>query len=492
MIPYALGALIGGEDWFFTGFVFNPIDGNSYLAKMEQGQAGSWQFTLPFTAEPGEGVPLFLFYLFLGHLSRWLGLSTIIVFHAARILGGLALALMLYRFVFFIFKENKNAAGWAYLLALFGSGAGWLIFPFGIYTADFWVAEAYPFLSGYANPHFPLGLAIILAIFLQFEAKGSWRLALSIFLSGSILALLLPFGLVVTAAVTAVKAIWEWIASRELPVMKLFWLLIGGGPLLLYQYWVINRHPVLAGWNAQNITPAPALWDLFLALCPALIFAFWGIRAAWREKKNPFMRLLLVWLGVGLVMIYFPLSLQRRLMTGLFIPVAILAVIGVDELCRQNWVKLNRLRLVLLLTSLFTNMLVLSAGIFGLLSRSSLLYLTRQEQDALVWLETIAIPDAIILASPEMGLYIPAYSEKRVLYGHPFETVDANLEMENLERFFGMQEDSIWREEFLSERKIRYIFFGPREYEMSEGELLLDFPLVYQDGDVKIYDVGVP
>ena len=42
-----------GEDTVFGGFLFNPIDGNSYLAKMYQGWRGDTQFTLPYTAEPG-------------------------------------------------------------------------------------------------------------------------------------------------------------------------------------------------------------------------------------------------------------------------------------------------------------------------------------------------------------------------------------------------------------------------------------------------------
>ena len=34
----------------------------------------------------------------------------------------------------------------------------------------------------------------------------------------------------------------------------------------------------------------------------------------------------------------------------------------------------------------------------------------------------------LILSSPEMGLFIPAQTGRRVLYGHPFETVNADAE----------------------------------------------------------------
>ena len=75
VLPFVIAALVGGPQRVFVGFLFNPIDGATYLAKMYEGLMGQWRFTLPYTAEPGQGAYLFLFYLFLGHLARWTGLS---------------------------------------------------------------------------------------------------------------------------------------------------------------------------------------------------------------------------------------------------------------------------------------------------------------------------------------------------------------------------------------------------------------------------------
>ncbi len=54
-VPYLLAYLVPPEH-VFSGFLFNPVDGNSYFAKMRQGLRGGWLFTLPYTAEPGAGV----------------------------------------------------------------------------------------------------------------------------------------------------------------------------------------------------------------------------------------------------------------------------------------------------------------------------------------------------------------------------------------------------------------------------------------------------
>ena len=59
-------------------------------------------------------------------------------------------------------------------------------------------------------------------------------------------------------------------------------------------------------------------------------------------------------------------------------------------------------------------------------------YLTQDETAALNWLKDNTAADAVILAGPEMGLFIPAQTGRRVIYGHPFETVNAELEEENV------------------------------------------------------------
>ncbi len=152
-LPYGYAALAAGQGYTFGGFLFNPLDGNSYLAKMMQGWLGSWTFTLPYTATPGKGTFLFLFYLLLGHLSRWLGLPLVWTFHLARVLAAGGLLLVLDQFLGRALQFSPEQRWKALLLSALGSEwVGW--WSCRAFTADFWVAEAYPFLSAFANPHF--------------------------------------------------------------------------------------------------------------------------------------------------------------------------------------------------------------------------------------------------------------------------------------------------------------------------------------------------
>ncbi|RLD03483.1 MAG: hypothetical protein DRI56_12415, partial [Chloroflexota bacterium] len=150
-IPYIYAAQTGGAEHIFGGFLMNTQDGNSYLAKMYQGWRGNWRFTLPYTADPGEGGYIFLFYLGLGHVARILNVPLLLVFHVTRILGAMCMLWALAHFYETLFPSPQRRK-LAFAISALASGLGWLAIPFGAFASDFWVAETYPFLSAYSNP----------------------------------------------------------------------------------------------------------------------------------------------------------------------------------------------------------------------------------------------------------------------------------------------------------------------------------------------------
>jgi hypothetical protein len=492
--PYLYASRMGGETYVFGGFLINPLDGNSYLAKMYQGWQGDWRYQLAFTLEPGEGAYLFLFYLFLGHLARWLNAPLLLVFHLVRLLGALTLLIVLWRFCISLFLETRTRR-WAYALAALGSGVGWLLIPFGAFTADFWVAEAYPFLSAFANPHFTFGLALVLWQIIP-VARRWWSRALAALL----LSVINPFGVVIVLIVLGgtlgVRILLARLgrASFQLraPLVDLVAVLLGGLPVLVYDVWVTYTDPVFAAWDAQNLTPSPPLWDTVISLSPALLFALIGAGWLIKQKRRPegntpsplaeqSWLIPPVWAGLGLVLLYLPFSLQRRFMIGLYVPMAALAVVGVDALAKLR--RRFRLGMILVLAvSLLTNVVVLLSGLYGARTHDPAIYLTAGEADALAWIEEHIPEDALILASPEMGMFIPAHTGRRVLYGHPFETVDAEEQEQALIGFFEAGGD----DHFLSERGVDYVFFGPRERELGDFSIP-GLKSVFSSDDVELY-----
>jgi hypothetical protein len=495
-LPYIYAVNNGGEEYTFSGFLLNPLDGNSYLAKMYQGWRGDWLFTLPFTAEIGRGAFLFMFYLFLGHLSRAIGFELLWTFHLARILGGIFLCVVLYKALITTIHDWKLRR-MAYLLLLIGAGLGWLAVPFGVITSDFWVAEAYPFLSVYVNPHFPFGLSLLMIVILPGIIKvypigeKKWLVGgiILIFIS-FILAIVQPFGVVLACIILAVLAIWEVYPHLtklhlSLHLQRLLWVVFGAVPLLFYEVWVINTDPLLSIWNAQNQTPSPPLWDIIVSLSPVLILVILGIPRLIKEESWA-ARLAITWTLSGLFLLYVPWGLQRRFMLGIYIPLVILAFLwlGFKKLNQRHYFLLVTL---LVIFSIPTNLLVLLAARHGAQTRDPTLYLAAEEVDAFNWIEDNTSSEALILAAPNTGLFIPAHTGRRVFYGHPFETVDAE-EMEALvTRFF--QGESL-EDDLSNITKADFLFFGPREKQIGGNLPTLEYSVVYQNQEVTIYKMG--
>jgi len=487
-IPYLAASSQSGTGYHFLGFLFNPIDGNSYLAKMQQGWQGQWRFTLPYTAEAGDGAYLFLFYILLGHISRLFHLPIIVTFHIARILSSVAMLAALWAWLKILFADRPCWAQRALTLIVLGSGLGWLAALWGGFTPDFWVAEAYPFLSAYANPHFPLGLAILFWVLTDIERTQDQLPWIVLFLLGCALSVILQFGLVILAVIWSALTLWRLLETHQLAWRRPLAFFSGGAFLLLYQFYAIRSDPILSGWDAQNLTPAPSVLNLLLGLLPAFLFALMGIRTAWTERNLPGRRQLILWLPLAVILIYFPFNLQRRFMLGLFVPIGALAVLG----CAALPVKRSLARVLmtaLTVLSLFTNLIVVWGGLSAARQHNPALFINANEADALEWLSQNASSGDIVLSSPEIGLLIPAHSNLRVLYGHPFETLNASLEEQDIYNFYAGQMNLEQAQSYLSEHHVAWVYWGPHEKALGSSAFLNTLSVAYLNPMVTIYQI---
>lgn len=505
-IPYLIAFSSAPPEAVFTGFLINPLDGNSYLAKMYEGYRGDWLFTLPYTAHVGNGAFLFFFYILSGHIARLLHLPLIFMFHLLRAISSIMLILSLSGLVKVFFKDR-----WSYRFALimvcFGSGMGWLVMSSGYVTSDFWVAEAYPFLSALINPHFCLAGALMVWVIkslIENQISTPRFRFLYIILASFIIGLLAPFGVVIIGIVACTLIFFNGYIARKnrqglltsdvkLYLNDLLCILLGGAPILLYELYVVQVDPLLQGWNAQNITMSPPVWDLILSFSPLLILAIIGMLISIRLKKQIWVGVV-AWLIFGIIFVYLPWSLQRRFLLGLFIPISLLATLSVQyvrELLLQKKHLFNILLSVLFVFVFTTNILLEMTMLYGIKTRDPLLFLTPNENDALLWIEENTLDYAVIIASPQMGLFIPAHTGRRVMYGHPFETVDADIRKEQVIEFFADFGKGNIQCDYLSENRVHYIFWGPRERSLSteiSGQIDLNIVIpVYENNDVIIY-----
>ncbi|MGD2159100.1 MAG: hypothetical protein PVG32_19640 [Anaerolineales bacterium] len=503
-VPYVSAVYLSGDEYSFSGFLFNPLDGNSYIAKMYQGFRGDWLFKLPYTAEPGDGGYLFLFYIALGHLSRIFHLELIITYHLFRLVGTIVLLISLYWFYANLFTHSQ-IKHWAFTFTVLGSGMGWVLLPFGEFTADFWIAEIYPFLSSYANPHFTLGLAIILIIFSLYQQQWEQRFSLRdaiMFVLAFALSIIAPFGVIIIVIVFAVIILWKGLLWRNdqgfvnsifksAKTRSVVAVIVGGTPALLYDYWVARTDPTLAIWNAQNVTLSPPLWDVLLSLSPFILFAIFEIYVIINRKDRltDAHILLMVWLAIGLVTMYVPFSLQRRFAMGLYIPTIGLAALAIRRVTKHNYYRYRLLSIVFLLLAIPTNLIILLSAQHGIKTHDPMIFLSQDEVEAYEWIEINTLPDSLILASPSIGLFIPANTGRRVIYGHPYETANAEVEKQRILNFFAgdiSQEDAQF---FLKKRGVDYLYYGDKEKELGEVSVIKTLKPVFSNHSVVIYRV---
>lgn len=498
-LPYLVAANAAPPGWQFAGILVNPLDGHSYLAKMQQGAAGDWLFQLTYTPEPHAGVFIFTFYLALGHLSSWTGLSKIWVFHLARLAAGLFLLLVAYRFIAQV-TPRRTERYLAFALTLTASGWGWLGVILGAFPIDLWVPEAFVPYSIYTNPHFPLGLGLMLLVFSQFVRSNRSYLSrgaiLAAGLTALLLALLLPFALLTAWAVLGLFLVWQSLARAGRLPWREIWLtlttVLAALPVMAYQYWISATHPVLAGWAAQNITSAPPLSDVAWGYGLLGLLALAGL--AWllgpgRADLSEGERLIVTWAVATLALLYVPFALQRRLLSGLHLPLCLLAAIGL-----WRWLKLTPLMpgyrwLTIIGVVTFGTLGTLFVWALPVISAlqspngsptAALLFIREEEATAFTWLRSHVEPDAVVLASPRVGMFLPGETGARSFYGHPFETINAANKKSQLEAFFA---GALVQTSPPSD----LVFYGPSERALGQPAELANLTLIYDADDVKIY-----
>jgi hypothetical protein len=496
-LPYLIAWVAAPPGYQFGGILVNPSDGNSYLAKMRQGWVGEWQFHLTYTPEPHDGAYIFLFYLGLGHIARLTELPLALVYHAARVLAGLTLLIVVYAFLFRLSKDRRERR-LAFWLVGTSAGLGWLGVVLGAFPIDLWVPEAFVFYSLVSNPHFPLAIALMLALVANvvWPGRGVWRWLVP-GLTALALALVQPFALAVVYPGVALYLLLRGWFDKPWPLPGLVAVIsaaLFSVPVLLYDYRVYTANPMLAAWSAQNLTPAPPVLDLVLGFGLVGLLAILGGVLVMRARDRRGLALV-TWSVVTLVLVYIPFALQRRFLTGLGLPLAVLAAQGLTRWFLPR-LSAERGRLLTVFTPVFCglgNIFLLMVLTLGALNRQAQpdvfaqVYLSQDEAVAMRWLLEHG-QDEVVLATLRTGMLLPGRAGVRVFVGHPFETVDFEVKQAQAEAFFRGEMSVKERQSLREEYDIRYVFVGPAEQALGGGgDYLRGLVPVFQQGEVSIY-----
>jgi hypothetical protein len=199
------------------------------------------------------------------------------------------------------------------------------------------------------------------------------------------------------------------------------------------------------------------------------------------------------WFVIAMIFVYLPFDLQRRFLIGFYIPATVLFALFLDQWIKNQKENLHKkLRIVLpilFISSILSNIIIISGAIFSIKSNSEKLYFPKYILTSAEWIRENCLPNSVILAGPETGLLLPSYTFSRTAYGHPFETVNSVVTREQLLQFWS--DNNLPKEEkLLNEWNIDYIFYGREEKELGHPSILDRLNIIYDDSSVLIYEVN--
>ena len=293
-VPYAAAWLRADANLHFSGFVIGVEDGNSYLAKMQEGAHGQWLFRLSYAVEDHPPSLVFLFFILLGkaigaaagtddpvRLHDALALG----FHSARILLGIGQTLVTYLFLAEILPRVRQRR-LALITASLCGGLGWLLlaWPQLGQPLEFYSPEAFSFLHLYLLPHLEAVRALLLGGLLCYlwAVRGRWPWALGAGVCWLLMTLVQPFYMLIVFGILGVHvAVLAALAVRQgegelthgvdagAAAVRALWVsaLSGafGAPMVLYTFLLFQVDPVYKVWSSQNIILSPAPWHYLSA-----------------------------------------------------------------------------------------------------------------------------------------------------------------------------------------------------------------------------------
>lgn len=495
LIPYLLGYWFAQEGTIFSGILMNPEDSQTYFAKMLQGYDGAWLYAIPFTSEPHAGAFVGGFYLGLGHLARIFDVTLTAVWHGARFASSVLMFLATFHFISnFI---SRPATRWlAYLLAIFGSGLGWLLFllnqPYwlGAFPVDFKQPGSHLFFTALTFPHVAVGtsLTLLSILWLRQAANGRWRYVMGAGVVHILLGIAYPFLIYLSALNAALYYLYLVIKRR-----RILWLsglrtavaFLIPAPLFLYYAYVLQTNPVFRAWDWQSVTASPPWPHYLVAYGPMLLMAGW----LWTKRPSSRSQLAILWIWVLAValLLYAPLNPQRRFVQGVQVPLAMLTAVAFTDLllpgltkgkvwqslmARPRYSSERLTRFVAVLFVLFMSLsnlyLLASVSISAVREQPDPLFRPQTEVEAAAWLRDNVPRTAVILGAYQTGNYLAAHAGQRVVIGHSFESVDFERKSAEVPRFFQVKTSDDWRLSFLQNYRVDILWYGPREEKLGD------------------------
>jgi hypothetical protein len=255
-------------------------------------------------------------------------------------------------------------------------------------------------------------------------------------------------------------------------------------PPMLYSALSFAFDPVLRQWSAQNTLPSAPLWEYVISYGVLLLPALAGARLAFREEDR--WLLPVGWMAVFPVLLYLPVTVQRRLAEGFWMALLVLALLFVERKL-AGWTRRAAF-------GLGSALLLPAAALFwgwtmlGSASPSEPAFLPAEEVRALEWLDAQTGPDGIVLSGFDAGNAVPAYTGLFAFIGHGPETLNNREKQAIVDAVLDGARSDAERIALLRQTGAAYVLVGPAERSRM-GAGIPGCELAYRAGGWEIWKV---
>ncbi len=505
LLPYLYAYATQPSGKVFNGFFFIADDAATYISKMREGAEGAWGWTDRYITTPDpQPVLLFLFYIVWGKIAALLHISLFAAYHLARLSGAIALVCAARALARAVLPPESRAP--ATVIAVMGSGAGYLLLLVDavaghgtLEALDLHLPELSAFYSVIAIPHFAWAAALMAASVVQLiaiarpdERGFSLRPVLLATVSMLLLALIHPQMLFVLAPLALVYLVLVRAPRQNWLVAAVPFAVCV--PLLVYDVSVLGGDPVVVEWSKQWKHQAPGFVSFVFGLGLPLALAVYAV-ARKRLPGGPELTLMAAWLILVVALLYIPnpVNIQRRLIDGLYLPVAMLAAAGITLLAgRMRPRAWRRMVFTTVSVSSISSLLVLAIAFRFVATREPIIYIDQAEVEGINWLGDHRGSGRApgVMSDPLTGLYIPEMAGDRVFVGHYSETIDYLARSGDERRAVRTGDPGLGA--FMVANDAGYLFVGPQERASGVGPLGPELLRVYDAGGVQIYRLQLP
>ena len=492
------------DDMVFNGTFVNIDDMSVYLSAIRQGSEGKWMFTSQFTPEPQQPILAYIPFLMTGKLQNIVGGSTLLWYQSLRVASLLFALYGISKLASGIFPHQPQIHLSALWILLFGSGISWLLMAsvddIPAFSADFRTPELNLASSTLSAPHFLIGIgcqALILYAVMNILTKPRIFDLAKLFIFLSLLTLSYPFLIPVDGLIFVALLSFQGIKQRGIPWKKLGYLVSGSLPMIFFLFYygiVLTNNSSLASTLVENnqIEP-PNLLGLISGYGLILFFALYGTRSLGNQVNQ---NLLLIWIILNLLCLYLPVSFSGRFVLGLFIPLSLVAALGIEKIVkiRLNWKSSkmlkspDSLRKILVILTVPSTFLLLFWTVSSAQSNPNYpYYLPKREVIALKWLADHTTEEDLIFADYPISNFIPRYSPARVFLGHLNLTINLKEKISLQQKFWDSTTDPAWRSKLIEDWGITYLYVGKFEIAHYDQSFPLPGELVYDQNGITIF-----